>query len=534
MALNLAVPPLEQKANLTVEPGPKQVKEWLDRLPMANINESARALRDNLYTLNRYKLGEDTRLKLLELYRQTAYVLLPGLEAQFSGSPLPLPEKQRQVANLARDLLVELANGYKIVLLDESGKRLSFGSNKQLPLIMQRALAALGHNLVVCYQTYAPTPAGIWAEMHEIFRFAVHQNLQDVSVDEIDTSTSSINLTYKQALLLALADPYRLLQGEVAKILDFLSRFGNQAQLMPLAQTSTPSGFFLVRLDSDKPPKAVAQNVTVTDARSDILLNTIELARLIHQQITRLESGEMPRNMGLSSSAGDPAFVDLLRRMIRFWGVAPKRHFTRLPNQASVHICAGLRTLHYFINGEKHYPDGENMETHDSEITVKFASSPIDNSSQQTFVSTQWVIVNESAGGLALTKASTTDPVQIRVGEIVGLNPEKLPDWNVGVVRWVKSDNPAHIELGVQMLAPKAIPAAIKPIIAAADATFIPALILPEMPILKQPAALVAPNGSFQEMREFQLDQGNIVSTIRATKLLEQTNSFDVFTFSAS
>ena len=88
--------------------------------------------------------------------------------------------------------------------------------------------------------------------------------------------------------------------------------------------------------------------------------------------------------------------------------------------------------------------------------------------------------------------------------------------------------------MGVQMLAPKALPAVIKPTITTADATFSPVLILPEMPILKQPAALVTPHGSFLEMREFQLDQGGIVSTIRATKLLEQTNSFDVFTFSAS
>jgi hypothetical protein len=533
MALKLAVPPLEQKTDLTAETSPKQVQEWLDRLPKANIIESVRALRDGLYLLNRHKLGHDARLKLVELYHQTAATLLPGMEVQFSGVPLPLPEKQRQVANLARDLLVELANGYKIIVLDESKKRLSFSSNKQLSLVIQRALAALSRVLVVCYQTYAPTSAGIWSEMHELFRYAVQQNLQDESVSETNGTTSSVNLIYKQALLLALADPYRLLQGEVSKIMDFLARFGNQAQLMPLAQTTSPSGFFLVRLDSDKPPKAVAQNVTVTDARSDILLNTIELARLIHQQITRLEAGETPRSQGLADTASEPAYLDLMRRMIRFWGIAPKRHFTRLPNQASVNICAGLRTVHYFINGQKQYPNGDTMESYDSDITVKFSSSPIDRTSQQTFVSTQWTIVNESAGGLALTKASA-DVVQIRVGEVVGLKPEKLPDWNVGVVRWVKSDNPAHIELGVQMLAPKALPAIIKPVISAADVEFLPALILPEMPILKQAAALLTPHGLFQEMREFQLDQGGIVSTIRATKLLEQTHSFDVFTFSAS
>lgn len=533
MALILAVPSLEQSANLTVETSPKQVKEWLDRLPMANASEAARALRDVVYALNRHKLGDDARLKLLELYRQSIASLLPALEDQFSGSPLPLPEKHRQVANLTRELLVELANGYKIILLDEVSKRLSFGANKQLPLIIQRALAALGRILVVCYQTYAPTPAGIWSEMHEIYRYAVQQNLQDESVSEADNRTSSVNLTYKQALLLALADPYRLLQGEVTKILDYLTRFGDQTQLMPLVQTNNPTGFFLVRLDSDKPPKAVAQNVTVTDARSDILLNTLDLARQIHQQIIKLEAGDSPYSLDLPDTAREPGYLDLMRRLIRFWGIAPKRHFTRLPNQASVSICAGLRSVHYFLNGERHYPSGENMEAHTTEITVQFASSPFDKSSQQTFISTQWMIVNESAGGLALTKASE-DSVQIRVGELVGLKPEKLPDWNVGVVRWVKSDNPAHLELGVQMLAPKALPVAVKPVISGPRAEFEAALILPEMPILKQPEALVVPHGLFQETREFSLDQSGVISTVRATKLLEQTHSFDVFAFSAS
>ena len=108
---------------------------------------------------------------------------------------------------------------------------------------------------MICYETYAPTPAGIWSEMHQLYRYAVQLNVQDEALADVN-STSSINLTYKQSLLLALADPYRLMHGEAAKVMDYLARFGDQAHLMPLAQTTGSAGFFLVRLDTDKPPKA--------------------------------------------------------------------------------------------------------------------------------------------------------------------------------------------------------------------------------------------------------------------------------------
>ena len=531
MPFKLTIPVPDSNANLTVETRPKQVKEWLDRLPTSNAFEAARSLRDALSTVNRQNIPDETRLKLLELYRETIYALLPGLEERFSSTTLPLPEKQRQTANVARELLMEVGYGYKIILLEHINKRLNFGPNRQLPQLIQRALAALSSILMICYETYAPTPAGIWSEMHQLYRYAVQLNVQDETLSEV-SSTSSINLTYKQSLLLALADPYRLMQGEVAKVMDYLARFGDQAHLMPLAQTTGPAGFFLVRLDTDKPPKAIAQNTTVMDARNDILLNTIDLARVMHQSIVKLESGEIPASLGLPAAAKDPAYVDLMRRLIRHWGIAPKRHFSRLANQTKMDICAGIRPIHYFLSARQHGADGSTARQ-DAEITVQFASSLIDKASQQTFTSTQWTILNESAGGLALSKV-TDEPIQIRVGELVGLKPEKSTVWNVGVVRWVQSDNPTHLELGVQMLAPEVAPVTIKATISNLSEVFQPALLLPEIPLLKQPPTLLAARGEFQEQREFQLQQHSSISTIRATKLLEQTISFEQFQFKSS
>ncbi|MBU0594095.1 MAG: hypothetical protein KKH74_10220 [Gammaproteobacteria bacterium] len=528
MTIKLSVPAPEQ--NLTVETRPKQVAEWLAALPLSNLNESSRTILDALSALNRSKVAEDTRLKLLELYRTTISDLMTSLEAQFSGQPLPLPEKSRLIASQARQLQTELAYGYKIILLDQASRKLSFGSNKQLPLVVERAIASLGRMLVVCYQTYAPTPAGVWAEMHILFTYAVEQGIQDESVSDHGRQ-SSVNLAYKQALLLALLDPYRLMQGEVNKVLEYLTQFGGNAHLQPLMQTSNPSGFFLVRLDSDKPPRALAHDITVTDARTDILLNTIELARLLHQQISQLESGMDPKALLLPFATKDFGYPNLLRRMLKHWGIAPKRLFNRTQHDAKMEICAGIRSIHHFLSGDLSGGVAGRVAEHETtEITLELADSPLDKTSHQTYVSKNWLIINESAGGLALSKDPKTD-VQVRVGEIIGLRPENNDAWNIGVVRWVSSENPNHLQLGAQMIAPTATPVTLRPLITSAGTPFQPALLLPEIPALKQPATLVCLRGGFLPQREFLLDQNGVPQNVRATRLLEQTATFDLFEF---
>lgn len=525
MTIKLSVPAPEQ--NLTVETSPKQVAEWLTALPLANLNEASRSILDALSALNRSKVSEDTRYKLLELYRATISDLMPALEKQFAGQSLPLPDKCRAIASHARQLQTELAYGYKIVLLDHASRRLSFGGNKQAPLAVERAIACLGRMLVVCYQTYAPTPAGVWAEMHTLFMYAVEQGIQDEALTDMGQQ-SSVNLAYKQALLLALLDPYRLMQGEVNKVLDYLASFGGHAHLQPLAQTSSPSGYFLVRLDSDKPPRALAHDGTVTDARTDILLNTIELARLLHQQIQRLESGVDPKALVLPVAPKDFGYPNLLKRMLKHWGVAPKRLFNRIQNDARMDICSGIRAIHHFLGSGQAAQEPE--KSPETEITLELSDSPLDKTSHQTYVSSNWLILNESAGGLALEKDPKAD-ARIRVGEIVGLRPEGSQAWNIGVVRWLSSEDPSHLQLGAQMLAPSATAVMIRPVITSATTAFQAALLLPEIPALKQPVTLIVQRGGFSPQREFMLDNNGMLGNVRATKLLEQTATFDLFEF---
>jgi len=531
MTIKLSVPKHQAVAHAAIETRPKQVKEWLDALPLANALDAARKLADAIAASGTAKLGDEARLKLLDLYRQTVLVLLPSLQQEYAGKPLPLAEKSKQAANLARELLTELANGYKMVVLEISQRKLSFGANKLAPAAVQRAIECLGEMLDICYETYAPTPAGIWLESHQLYWYAVRQKLHEEEFADGDAK-NSVNTTYKRILLTALADPYRLQQGQLQGLKSYLARRAALAVLQPMGDAETMHGLFLIRLDGDKPPKALSQHGGVTDARTDILLNTIPFVRALHEQLLAVEGGKAPAAVGLPDAAQDPAYRELLKRLLKQWGLGPKRIFNRVPAASTTFICTGLVSLHHALAGDGDEllanPVGDEDEV---QITVQM-STPADKTGQHTtYNCANWQVINESAGGIALSK----DPqsmAKVRVGDLIGLGSGGGQDWGVAVVRWIQGDTPGKIDLGAQFLSPKAEAVALKPSITGADVPFQPALLLPEVTALRQPDRLVALRGNFHPMREFEMRYQGVTHTVRATQLIEQTDSFEVFLFS--
>jgi hypothetical protein len=517
MPLTLTVPTPDPVEDLTVETRVKPLKEWLENLPLANPAEAARNLSEELGALNRQKLALDTRLKLLELYRSTIQRLMPDMEAQYVAARLPLPEKNREMAMLARQLQMDLANGYKIILLDYQNARITLGKGKAAMTAAQRAISGLSQILAICYQTYAPQPAGIWSEIHQIFRFAIEQDIANKPVDDAGTE-SSLSLVYKQALLLALANPYHLNPGEVDCILGYLRVFGNLALLQPFAPSGSPVGLFLVATQGDNPPKLMPDNLGEVDNRNDILLNALELAHALKHHISQLEAGETPKTLHLPDTAKQVGYQDLLKRLLKQWSVAPKRLFQRNENISSTELCIGIPALHHFLGGSE---AGDQTDL----SFVKPAKDP-------RFISGKWLIINESAGGLALRGAFEILP-QIRPGDIIGLKSDGEHQWNIGVVRWVKSDKADHLEIGAQRLAPKAEPVMVKPSIAGPADTFQAALLLPEILLLKQPETMITPRGNFSPQRELVVESsgGTRQFLVRADKLTEQTAGFERFQF---
>ncbi|MBT9611695.1 MAG: hypothetical protein IV108_00315 [Burkholderiales bacterium] len=527
MDIQLSVSEYQTVPPASVETRPKQVKEWLDGLPLANSLDAGRKLTDAIAALNSIKLAEDTRIKLLDMYRASTQILAPALQQLYAGKPLPLNEKHKQAANLLGELFTELANGYKRALLDLSARRINFGANKLAPLAIARSIELLGAMLDVYYETYRPTPAGVWFELNQLYWYAARQNLHEQAI--VEDSKASVNHFFKQVLLIALADPYRLQQGQLAEVKAYLARFGHQAMLQSLGTAENTHGLFLARLDGDKPPKALAHHAGVTDARTDIILNTIPLARTLHQHVQDLDTGTSPKKLGLPEAAKQPSYREMLKRLIKQWGIAPKRVFNRTAAQADLFICSGITSLFHALSQEA-LPGAPDTDP-DVMITLQVSDPMQATGSYQTYNCANWQVLNESAGGVALAK-DPTSVSKIKVGDIIGLGPKDTAGLGVAIVRWMQSSTDNQLELGAQMLAPQAEAVVIKPVIAAPDVLFQPALLLPPVPALDQAARMVAARGSFQPMREFEMKSQGATRAVRATRLIEQTDSLDLFFFS--
>lgn len=526
MAVRLKIPSVVDKPLIPAETRPQNIAQFIHSLPVSNPLEAANDLFEELQNLNRQAVSSDLRLKALEIYRPALINLAESLAGQYCSAPLPLPPQAKKASVLAESLWVELGYGYKLTLIDQQSKLFNLASKKSVSFIVHRAIEALNQLAMVYYQTYFPPPASVWSDLHQLYLYSIQQSLQhiEIPVDDDSDKTTSIELGYKQALLMPLADPQHLAPNDIKQVADYIARFAQHAQLQGLGHLDNPAGIFIVSLDTDKPPVPYVKNVEQTDAGTDILLITVDLARLIHKHLQLLRAGNPPPSSGLPPHASDPRYQDMLTYLIKHWGISPKRVFNRSSRNDGVELGIGIGTAHYFINGQKHYSPP--MDESVTEIS-EHGGSGTSNANSRKYRSSRWQVLNISAGGMALRKPQNVEET-VRVGELLSVKNEKESRWSVGVLRWANNGE-EQLEVGAQLIAPEAKPAGAR---AVDKGNFEPVLVLPGITALKQTSSIVAANGLYSPARVLELDEAGKVSRIMVTKLLERTNSFERFQFS--
>ena len=535
MSFKFSVPTADPTDSGTHVMRAKQAKAWLATLVDQPLMDSARAIYTAIYGSNRVRLDDDERLKLLEVYGEKLHPVLVSLAFDYNEVKLPLTEAARESANLSRDLLIEYAYGYKIILLDKANKLLLFSAKRQLPVLLHRAMTALSDLLTLSYKTYTPTPAGVWHEIHQIFHYAQFHALHDQPLEGGRyPESSSISVVYKQALLLALADPYRLMPGEVDKVANIVSHFSGGAIIMPFSADLSGAGLFLVQSDSDRAPKAFAASSNVTPAPIDKVISTANLSFTLSELIHQLEAGVPLKSLALPFVGTSAQASDLLRRLSRAWSLPPKRAFNRQATAAVAEICAGLKALSHYLRLQADPILNADRARFRSATTMSLKAVAEGSSAEvrPEFLTNNCEILNQSASGLALRKTPDSQPL-VAVGEIIGV---KLPDkdsWNVGAARWVQSNDAQEIELGIQLIAPSGIPLLIE----AASGPLTrkhEALLLPGMEALRQTPTILAPRDTYREGMEYKLEHDDRIDRIKATRLVEQTTHFELFQFIAA
>lgn len=535
MPLTLSVPAISARNSAEVELQPLKVKKWLEDLPLLNVAETSRKLFSTLSVHNRVEFDDKLRADLLELFRIPVIQTTRELSKQYTGLPLPLSDKHKTIAEQHRQFQMEMANGYKRIVLNSAGK--PEVQPNDLARAIQRSIRYLTGALVVSYETYSPYPPGTWKEIHALYAHAEKLGLTQAEIDDPLNKTvakSSIAQAYLQALLLDFSDPYHLPPRMIDKIHHYLDRWATLAHLSDITPTYNPTCQFLIDRESDRAGIAYVANAELKQSQNYRLLNTVGLARQAHAQLTTLMSGKLPAPDGLYENFFKEHGEDLLKRLISAWGVNPQRSFRRSePARHQVQIATGLDVINYWINGGQKFIVSSTFvgpmpqRTQIGVEAHKPANMPLTGNELST-----WDVEDESAGGLSLVNSGQTG-IHVHVGDlIITRTPGEGNPWSVGAIRWAKSEGSSHVEIGVQYLAPGAEPVVIKTVNEDKnESDFLPALLLPEIKPLKRPPTLITHRGVYKPGAEIYMDNSYRLYKIAPTALIEASHSFEQFGF---
>lgn len=551
--LALSVP--QQKiATTPAEIRPKQARAWLVSLPAANTVAMARQLYQALYAVNRVTLTAQNRLELMALYHEPVAAAGAALQVHLARLMLPLPPKKAQLADFLRQLEVEMAYGYKLALQELSKARNPW-SKPGLALSVAQAIHYLGRVLLRSYQVYRPCPPGVWKEIHMLYDYAEKSGCQD---DVIEGSAATIAQRYKQALLLGLANPYQLPQNECNQVHAFLAVWAGEAAITDAWDAASTAAHFLIDLTADAPPVPFPKDVKLTAAPHWRALDVSGLATKVSDLMRRLQKGEPAKQLVLGGECVGFACQDMLKRLMRFWGLGARRQYSRARREGRVSLCTGINAIHFFTTGQKPFtepqvqlgspdaaagalarPPDPYVEL-DPEVTEEVpaieeirASTPA--AAQEVFRVDAWRVRDEGAGGLSLRREGLLG-TSARVGDLLGLEDPLLGVWRIGVARWLRSPDSQSVEMGVEMLSPHAEAVAIRAVAAdpraQREGRFMQALLLPAIGALRKPATLLVPRGTFQSGQDlYVMSEQHELRRVRPLTLVERTGSFEHVVF---
>jgi hypothetical protein len=512
MTLALSLPKVESRPANPPEIRPAKVAQWLAEAARRDAVDAAHVIGDALAATNRVAMSDGKRLELAEQYWSTANALWPHLEKQFVRASHPLSGEALEAAKAALTLASELATSYKHLLVNEADKRISLGGQRLMVALVHRCLQCTARILVNSYLSYAPVPARTWHDAHLIYMFARDRGIHQTPVATDQPEATPERLTI-QSLLLALANPYGFLPGQLPVVLRYVQEHAQWAKLTDVVPVHRMAkAVAIVPVGHDFPPFSANKGGSIEGSK--LFLLTFDLAFQIQEQLRTLEAGgEVPAGIKREPAAR-AQYLALLKRLLRQWAIPPARQFNRLPSRARVVMCSGLTGVWLYSRGVH-------------------AGIPKPTSGLPQMANCQ--VINHTPAGYALRQTDSA-PAALRIGELIALRIEGRIGLQVAMVRWFRNTlKGSGLEFGCELLSdnPEAAAAATED---GRQGSLTPAVVLPDDrstgPEPAPPQVLV-PAGAYALEQAITLTRGSGSGFAVLTKLVEQGPGFELYEFVA-
>jgi len=592
--LKLNIPRQMTNRHLLVKLNAVSVNKWIEHLPLANQKETTGMIISVLRQFNQMKMPERQRDQIMMLFPKVVTPLLEPSRQPYLLESWPFPTKSKQHYESAQQLLQELAIGHKIIinnLLMQSSSEKTETEIELMPRSIFQAVYYLSQQLLHSYIIYAPEIPGVWYEINQLYLFAEKNGFHTaaLSINDKQLATSDlIDHIYKHMLMLALIEPYHLMQGDAPAVYEQLKQWVYHCKILNMGENELTGGRFFIDLAIDMPPRYQSLNKNAVQPIEGRIIDISELSDVIHKQFNRIEHNneDVRKHQNTLETRKLRATYQRLAHSI---SARPERLSARTTRLSPVVMAVGLSACHHYINNELEFTpehdeieirkqskqqkksmsellDSENLDPwkeEDEELRLQsgilkprnssfgskeekqrdvwakiYATSTqhIDEKNKssdhhyRTIVTRQ---INTSQGGLALLYSDTQS--RISVGELITFKEGKETinkDLRIGTVRWMKSNDGNGLELGISILSDDALAIATKALKGVgAGGEYFRSFLTPRMNPMEYPTTLITSSGIYDVDTILVVNLKHHLLYAQLTQLVETTNSFSNFRF---
>lgn len=471
------------------------VLDWLATELSPDAELELAAFVRHVEDLSRPEVSRGQLLRCLDPLQARGMQISRMFREKLASTALPLNVGLHRSATRLVSAFGKLATGYEDSL-NEIRHRVAKNNRQSPQAIGAKGLEILGEQFAVAHLAGNSAPYGFWLRAHTLF-LGCQTSGSGGNTEDADTA-------YKFLLAFSAAQPEGLTGPETCWLAALLSTTAGDTNIGYTPPGDNDLGWFWIDPDQDTPP--------ISDNRRPpppveglIYFSAEELARKATAWIDALDA--TPPSLD-KLPAGLPAAeaATLLRRVREYWAMPPRREHSRRRNQYAVQVCTGLESIWKMLR-----------ET---------------GTARQAPHTSEWMVVNESPTGYAIMQVTGTAS-ELVAGMALALRRNEDDPWTLCVVRWIRTETPEQIELGLQVIANTAKPVTVGFRSGNQTRPMRAALVLPPIAALGRQQSILAPAGTYSARRFMLVSDTNrlYVAQGRLLSLDMQTSSVELFQY---
>lgn len=398
----------------------KLAQRLMQDLPKNDALKSLQEISDWLESVdNNTDFRADRRFEIVQLLDETARPYVAKLAREYYAATPPTAFQESRIWTVLNNFYIHIAQAYHGLLAayhsnDKGGATLK----AHLPLITVCGIHALLGKIKCSTAHYEKVSPVFWRQLAEFYTHAESQKYADTPVKLYANSAS--DTTVRQKFLIALMwfapvagrlDPVR------THIAERLTEHW-RAHFLITPEIMTDSVVCFDLAQPAMPDRVSAESPTHANMR---FLSTQNIDPHIERLFRSLEKGTVPNELALGGTYEAAIVAEAVQSLAGYWtNPPPVRRNARHQVKVKLGVVRGF-----------------------SDIVTHVAA---DNVSSET----SWDADDMSATGFSCALPDKNLD-GIKIGSLVGIQPEKIPHYGAGVVRRINRDEQGNLHVGIEM-----------------------------------------------------------------------------------